>query len=155
MEEVYFEIVERNVERIKSAITTGAQWEVWFQTEIAVNIVEAGGQAAREVYYPDKRRTLDILCRPRGEDSVAIELKAESAHHAGQAAGKPIRRAMETDWQKVKDFVDTDLHAVASLAWSPQGKRAVQSLADDRPDAVALRDIDGLSAIMINADLPL
>jgi hypothetical protein len=77
-------LILADCDRIATAISTGAAWEVWMQVELALILRAAGEQVAREVHYPppNARLVLDV----GAQDSAghyAIELKVESANNSG------------------------------------------------------------------------
>lgn len=143
------------VARIKDAITTGAQWEVWMQTELALLSRQAGHSAVREVPYGDGR-SLDILVQYDASHHIAIELKCESATNAGQ----PPMSAITDDWTKVQDYPLTAdpnvtvLRLVVFLYYTSAKAAQVAALQAAHAAAVWTSDLGGVSVAMIDADQP-
>jgi len=152
---IFFDLVRADQERIKDAISTGAQWEVWMQSEMGVLFVGQGMQAARELRYPrpHDNLSLDLLVRQKNGNAVAIELKAESATNAGQAGGRPIKAALEADWAKIGQYDCQGLMArwVATIAYSAEAKRKIDALKAAHPAEITTADFGALRAVLIDA----
>jgi hypothetical protein len=120
--------------RIEKAITTGAAWEIWFQVECVVLLMNAGLQAAREVPYPRPHQAmhLDVLARHDLED-YAIELKVESATNAG----KKLLPEVKKDILKLEKY-SASVHArwVAALAYSDEAKRYLREFTEEHKGSV-------------------
>jgi hypothetical protein len=152
---IFFDLVRGDQKRIVDAITTGAQWEVWMQTEMGVLFVSQGMQAARELPYPPPHAnlSLDLLVSQKTGESVAIELKAESATNAGQAGGRPIKAALEADWEKIGHYDCQGLKNrwVCTVAYSSTAKMKIDELKRAHPAQVQTQDFGPLRAVLIDA----
>lgn len=152
---LFFDLVRGDQKRIIDAISTGAQWEVWMQTEMGVLFVQQGMQAARELRYPTPHAnlSLDLLVSQNTGEAVAIELKAESGTNAGQAGGRPIRAALEADWDKIGHYDCQGLKArwVCTLAYSAVAKGKIDELKRAHPAQIQTQDFGPIRAVLIDA----
>lgn len=134
------ELILGDTARITTAITTGAQWEVWMQVELAILLKNASMQVAREVPYPRPYDSmiLDVLAQDSLGARSAIELKAESATNAGFAGGQPIMTALQADAAKVKNYAVESLAArwAVCVAYSASAKGKFADYAAQFPLAV-------------------
>ncbi|MBB3639809.1 hypothetical protein [Variovorax atrisoli] len=88
--------------RLASYISTGAQYEVTAQAEMALQILAHFNVMGREIPYPGSQKTCDLAYVHQGEQ-YWVELKVESAHHAGTYAGKPsMDAAIMSDITKLR-----------------------------------------------------
>lgn len=139
--------------RIEAAITTGAQWEIWMQTELAVLFRQAGFQATREVAYGNNNY-LDLLVQLTPNQHLAIELKCESATNAGE----PPLRKITDDWQKIRNYpvtptsIVTVIRLVIFIGYSATKRQQMHKLAAQHPTAIWIADHAPYFVAMIDAD---
>jgi len=115
-------------ERIATAVSAGAAWEIWMQVELLMLLQAQRVQCAREVPYPSSAQKADILASHNGVNYV-IELKVESATNAGPG----IAVAVSADIQKLKRGRWPTGYAlwVCAIAYSVTGREALKKLAPD------------------------
>ena len=94
--------------KIKAAISTGAQWEIWLQVELALFLSNlsssSSGQVIREQKYDDSRKSLDILYKDQKNSwAMAIELKAQSPK-TGLTSGTSMAQALLSDVKKLQEL---------------------------------------------------
>lgn len=134
------ELILSDTTRITTAISTGAQWEIWMQVELSILLKNAGMQVAREVPYPRPydSMVLDILTQDKQGARYAIELKAESATNAGFAAGQAIMTALQADAAKIKNYEVASLSArwAVGIAYSATSRGKFTDYAAQFPEAV-------------------
>ncbi|MGQ9425598.1 hypothetical protein ACXYTJ_08015 [Gilvimarinus sp. F26214L] len=111
-------------EKVVAAIQSGAQWEVWLQVEIFGALIRNFGCGGREIRR-DGARATDLAFT---HDSTVhmVELKVESAHHAGQFAGVSLSDAVDADVEKLRRLNVVGHKWSCCIAWSRQGKEALQ-----------------------------
>ena len=139
-------------QRIATAVSTGAQWEIWMQVELALLFRDVGFEVAREVPYPppvDSLR-LDLLVQDPGSSSrCAIEMKVESATNSGVR----IIADLETDLVKIGRYNVEGLAEkwVVGVAYSAVAKEKFQNHALQYPAMIIVGESDGVGAIVISA----
>jgi hypothetical protein len=138
-------------QRIATAISTGAQWEIWMQVELAVLFRDAGFQVAREVPYPppvDSLR-LDLLAQDPGGSRYAIEMKVESATNSGLT----IVAGLENDLVKIGRYNVEGLTEkwVVGVAYSAVAKERFRDLALRYPSMIIVGESDDVGVIVISA----
>lgn len=96
-------IILADSNRIKTAIETGAAWEIWMQVELAVLLRGVNMQVTREVPYPppNNNQRLDTLAQDVA-GCYAIELKVESATTGGNAG--TMLKSIQNDIFKVNGY---------------------------------------------------
>lgn len=114
--------------RISTAISTGAQWEIWMQVELAVLFRGAGVMPTREAPYPEPHDALrlDLLATEKGGARYAIEMKVESATNSGRA----IRAGLQKDTLKIAAYDVEDLAArwVVGVGYSGDAKAVFREI---------------------------
>jgi hypothetical protein len=137
--------------RIATAVSTGAQWEIWMQVELAVLFRGAGFQVAREVPYPppvDSLR-LDLLVQDPDGSRYAIEMKVESATNSGGA----IIAGLENDMVKIGRYNIESLAEkwVVGVAYSAVAKGRFRDLALQYPAMIITNEANSIGVIIISA----
>lgn len=138
-------------QRIATAISTGAGWEIWMQVELALLFRETGFQVAREVRYPppvDSLR-LDLLVQDPIGSRYAIEMKVESATNSG--AG--IIASLENDLVKIGRYNVEGLTEkwVVGIAYSNVAKERFLDLALQYQATIVTGEANSVGVIVINA----
>lgn len=138
--------------RIATAISTGAQWEVWMQVELACIFRANGFNVARELPYPYPfpRMRLDLAVQDPAGAYYAIELKVESATNSGPA----VVRGVEEDVVKIGRFNIEGLADkwVVGVAYSAAAKGLFRELAAEQPQLYITQEAEGVSVLIVNAD---
>ncbi|MBD9504313.1 hypothetical protein M2D07_030695 [Pseudomonas sp. BGr12] len=145
-------------ERIKSAMDTNAQWEIWLQVELAIYLKSKSGLVVREQNYDASRKSLDILCKlnTRG---YAIELKAESLK-TGLTSGMTMVQALLSDKSKleenplVKTLISFGCNSLTSLvigigSISNHRQTALEILSETQAFILSFKDDFGLYILIM------
>lgn len=107
-------------ERIKRAMGTGAQWEIWLQVELALGLKATASLVVREEKYDSSAKSVDLMCQVVNR-AFAIELKTESTK-TGLVSNMTMLKALKSDKakllgnplaQKVNQMGCTSLSALA------------------------------------------
>ncbi len=120
--------------RIVGAIESGAQWEIWLQVELMAALRNRYGINGREWTLPGTSESVDLAFTYKGR-YYFVEIKVESAHNAGQFAGKTCEKAVEADLEKLGriSLSGTEgsiaMRAVLVVGWSPSGSRGYETAA--------------------------
>ncbi len=114
-------------DRIVRAVTTGADWEIWLQVEIALALEEKGITVTREVKYPSNFNwQLDFLVGV-GLDLCAIELKVQSA--LGRAL--ELWSGIDSDLTKLDNFNLQNMKInkwAVGVAHNKEGQEALEQI---------------------------
>lgn len=140
-------------QRIATAISTGAGWEIWMQVELACLFRDRHFGVAREVAYPPPHQALhlDLLVQDEKGLRYAFELKVESAQHGTPGA---MLAALQADLEKIKLFNTDNLEArdVIGIAYSVPVKAALEQLADRNKGSVLYGASHDLGVVLIDAN---
>ncbi|UMR29460.1 hypothetical protein MJ904_20705 [Massilia sp. MB5] len=140
------QLISNNHQRISTAISCGAAWEIWFQVEMAILMRNAGKQAVREIPYPNgSQQRLDLSVQenfPNGTfGRYAMEIKVESATNTGNNL---FMQGIRDDVNKLQAFAFPVLPGqavpveerrwVIGIGYSSPAKQALQAYANNRPN---------------------
>lgn len=87
--------------RIAAAMSTGAQWEIWLQVELALYLRTVSGLVLREQRYDGSKKSVDIWS-VEGTRAYAFELKTESTM-TGLVSGVTMLKAIKGDQLKLTE----------------------------------------------------
>jgi hypothetical protein len=115
-------------QRIATAISTGAAWEIWMQVELCLILRGHDVQAWREgnYPYPNQAWLIDVVAKDNF-GSYAVELKAESATNAGRA----ILNGINQDRAKIAHYAPQNPGArwVVGIGYSGDARNAMAQFA--------------------------
>ena len=145
-------------ERIKSAMDTNAQWEIWLQVELAIYLKSKSGLVVREQRYDSSKKSLDILCKlnTRG---YAIELKTESLK-TNLTSGMTMVQALLSDKSKlekhplIKTLASIGCNSLTSLvigigSTSDHRQTALEIMEETKAFVVKFKDDFGLYILIM------
>ncbi|HEX8560875.1 MAG TPA: hypothetical protein VF668_22465 [Pyrinomonadaceae bacterium] len=137
--------------RIATAISTGAQWEIWMQVELAVLFRGADMMSSREVPYPEPNDglRLDLLVADKSGSRYAIEMKVESATNSGRA----ILAGLQKDKLKIAAYSVNRLAGkwVVGVAYSGEAKTVFRELALQDPSKNVTDESNGVGVVVMAA----
>ncbi len=135
-----------------NAISTGAGWEIWLQTELILALRDAnlGYSGARELPYPSpwSKSRLDIGIG-HNQEYYAIEMKVESAFKAKPFLSRILKDVTKIGYYSIQGSQVKLTKYVVGIAYGVAAKAQMKQYSVDNAGQTGYCEQNGLGILLI------